>query len=255
MAEGLASDPEGVLGLLAEMAQALDPVLARRAAAVAGRVALRLGAAALGGAGRLRVRPGPFDAGADLDLEASLVGLLPRGPSTLGLVGRRYRPAGPALAVLVDASGSMGGARLCTAAVCAAAVVLRAPERSAVLAFAGDVAVLRQPAQPRPAAQVVGELLALQGHGSTDLAAGLRAARDALADLGSARTTVLLLSDCEHNGPGDPVAAASFAEQVAVLAPAEAPEAAQAFARAVGGRVALVRGPLEAAAALGALLA
>jgi len=260
LSEALAGDAEGTLGLLAEMAQALDPALRQQAAALAGQLTVRLGAAALPGAGALRVRPGALRPGDDLDLEGSLDGLveLRTGgpePEPPRLIGRRYRPEGPALAVVVDASGSMGGARLCTAAICAAAVVLRAPERSTVLAFAGDVAVVQDPTRPKRAEQVVGELLALQGHGSTDLAGGIDAARALLAEVGARRPTLLVVSDCEHNGPGDPVAAAGFAERVAVLAPQEAPAAARSFAQAVGGRCALVRGPLDAAAALRVLLA
>ena len=76
----------------------------------------------------------------------------------------------------------MSGHAVGLAAVAAAAVVRAAGTRlrCGVIAFAGDVMVLRDPRASSPSTQVVDDLLSLRGHGTTDLAGALRAASEQL---------------------------------------------------------------------------
>ena len=75
--------------------------------------------------------------------------------------------ARPSLAVclLVDRSGSMGGARLAAAAVAAACVAWRAPDDHSVVAFGERPLVVQHQAGRRSAAVVADDLLALRGFG------------------------------------------------------------------------------------------
>lgn len=241
------------------MTGAVDPALRAHARRLAGRVIVRCareGPARGAGAGRLA--PAPFDPDGELDLEASVEAIAAaaaegRRPEPTDLTARRWRRPTGSVALVVDRSGSMGGARLATAALAAAAVAWRVPDRHAVLTFAADVTVVKGLDERRASAQVVDDLLALRGHGSTDLALAVRAAGSELAPA-PGRRTLLVLSDCRHNAPGrapDP----SWADRVLVVAPAEDAAAARAFAASAGGRCAEVRGPSQVPGALAALLA
>ena len=82
--------------------------------------------------------------------------------------------------------------------------------------------------------QVVGDLLALRGHGVTDLAAALRAAAAQLAAVTADERVVLLLSDCLRTAGGDPARALTGISRLHVLCPlptAESERAATALAR------------------------
>jgi hypothetical protein len=99
----------------------------------------------------------------------------------------------------------MSGLAVAIAAVAAAGVVLRRDERleTSVLSFGRDVEVVAGHAR-RPAAEaVVRQLLGLRGHGLTDVAAALRAARVELLSAAADQRVVVLLSDCLHT-TGDP---------------------------------------------------
>ncbi len=77
-------------------------------------------------------------------------------------------------------------------------------------------------------------MLALRGHGTTDLAGALHAAGRQLARSGAGRKITVLLSDCRATEPGDVVAAASALDELAIVAPAGDAEEADALAAAVG---------------------
>ena len=166
----------------------------------------------------------------------------------------RGRPGSGRSCLLVDSSGSMSGLALAIAAIAAAGVVLAADGKlePAVLAFSGSVTVLQRRGVRRPPADVVTELVAMRGHGRTDLAAGLRAAAAELAGSGGERE-VILLSDCIATAGGDPAAALSGIDRLQVLLPLPTPEsiaAGVALARSGGG----VSRPVSSLADLGPAL-
>ena len=254
-------DPDAALELLASLAQATDErlrVLARR---LAGRLVLdlaRTGPARGRGIGRLD--RGPLDATmGDLDIDASLPELLEaragrRVADVERLVTTRWRRPTTAICLLVDRSGSMGGPRLVTAALAAAVCAWRAPADFAVGAFSDTVVMLKSMERSRPAERVVVDALTLRGHGTTDVALALRAASRQLARSTATRRVTVLLSDAEVTKGNDPVPVARSLDELAIVAPADAPEAATALARAAGARLTTVSSPSDVLRALGEVL-
>ena len=100
----------------------------------------------------------------------------------------------------------MSGLAVAVAAVAAASLVLAADGTltPGIVAFSGGVRVLQAAGRRRPPAELVGDLLALRGHGLTDLAAALRAAAAQLSGAPAAERVVILLSDCVPTAGGDP---------------------------------------------------
>jgi magnesium chelatase subunit D len=145
----------------------------------------------------------------------------------------------------------MSGPGVAMAAVAAAAVVL-ADDRSAPggVAFSGDVRVLQPQGAPRPPADLVGDLVALRGHGVTDLAGALRAAAAQLARAAGGERTTVLLSDCQRTAGDDPASALRGIDRLHVLCPGPDPEPAAALARAGGGISQRVAGLSDVAPAL-----
>ncbi|MDP9428838.1 MAG: VWA domain-containing protein, partial [Actinomycetota bacterium] len=159
------------------------------------------------------------------------------------------RPA-VALCLLVDRSGSVGGARLAAATLAAAAVALRAPDDYSVVAFSDRALVVASQDRPRPVADVVDDLLRLRGHGLTDLAHALDTARAQLARSTAPRRVTVLLSDGRPTaGPG-PLPYARRLEELVVVAPADDHAEARALAAAVGARFSAVAGPSDVPQAL-----
>ncbi len=261
----MAEDPGEALALLADMTGAVDPVLRELARRLAGRVAVRIGGGAPTRTGPVThwLAPGAAGVEGDLDLDASLDVVMDarrRGgaPAHLGRACR-YGPgggtdAGAVGCLLVDHSGSMGGARLATAALAASVVASRAPDDYCVVAFAGEAIVVKGLGEVRSVTAVIDDLLALRGHGPTDLTLGLDVARRQLAHSLAPRQAVVLLSDCRANIAGDPLPPARWADQLVVLAPAGDSDEAGALARACGGRCAEVAKPMDVPAALVTLL-
>ncbi|WP_241249674.1 vWA domain-containing protein [Rhodococcus sp. X156] len=255
-----AADPDAALTLLADMATATDEGLRAAARRLAARVVLdraRTGLARSRGVRRLR--PVPADRGGDLDVDASLDAVLDaraqgRQPGLDELTARQWGRPELALCLLVDTSGSMGGARLAAAALTAAACALRAPGEHAIVSFARTVTVLRAITSQAPASAVVDSVLTLRGHGTTSLAAGLRAAGEELARSSAERRVVVLLSDCRTSETEDPALVAARLPELVVLAPADDDEEAVALGRRSGARVAALRGVADAPAVLAALL-
>jgi magnesium chelatase subunit D len=235
-AELLAADPDAAVTLLPELARATDRELRAAARRLATRVFVRLartGRQPARGARRL----GPGRAEGDLDLDRTLDRWLGIGPPRADdLVTRSWHAHRRALCLLVDSSGSMSGLAVAIASVAAASLVLAADGRlaPAVVSFSGDTTVLHAQGRPSPPDQVVGDLLALRGHGVTDLAAALRAAAAQLAAVTADERVVLLLSDCLRTAGGDPARALAGISRLHVLCPlptAEAERAATALAR------------------------
>ena len=255
-------DADAALALLADLTSATDArlrILARRLAARVVVDVARTGAMRRRGIGRIVRRPYEADAG-DLDVDASIEPLV-EARAGLGLDVERLRVRAwsrpeTAVCLLVDRSGSMSGGPLATSALAAAAVaVLRAPCAWSVLAFARRVVVVKSLADDRRGvADVVDRVLALRGHGTTDVAAALNEAARQLRSVNVGRRIAVLLSDCRSNEPGDVVAAAASLDELVVVAPASDDVEARQMAGAVGARVATISGPADIPAALNTLL-
>ncbi|HXW46821.1 MAG TPA: AAA family ATPase [Streptosporangiaceae bacterium] len=260
VADLLSADPDAAARLLADLTRASDPQLRAAARRLAARVFVQL--AAVGqhkSRGVRRIGPGRRDDG-DIDLETTIgrmSGTWP--PPSDEIATRAWRARQRSVVLLVDASGSMSGLALAMAAIAAAGVVLAGDSRldPGVLAFSGSVTVLQQRGARRPPADVISELIALRGHGRTDLAAALRAAAAQLAGSPGDRE-VILLSDCLATAGGDPGAALAGIDRLHVLLPlptAESIAAGVALARAGGGFSQLVTGLADLGPALTRALA
>jgi Mg-chelatase subunit ChlD len=245
MARTLRRDPDAAVALLADMAVATDPALRARARALARRLLPRLGPIGTSrrrGTHRLAVLVGELDG--ELDLERSLQrshARRPRDPDEL--VTRRFGAAPRAVCLLVDRSGSMGGHAVALAGVAAAAVLSAEATsqrlRCGVIAFASETMVLRDLRDTIPADRVIDDLLALRGHGRTDLSGALSAAARLLHHVPPGGRTAILLSDCLHTKGADPRAAAGALDCLHVLATspeADACDAGHALARRGRGR-------------------
>lgn len=259
--EGLQDDPDEMMALLADMTSATDPALRDLAKRLAGRLFLdvsRRGPARPRGIGTIATTPYRPDAG-DLDIDASIDALAEARAhggvvDTDALRVRSWVKPGTALALLVDRSGSMGGRPLAASAVAAAAVAWRAPEDYSVMAFGSDVVVTKSQDVPKAPEHVVTDVLALRGHGTTDLAGALEVAARQLTRSRAGRRITVLLSDCRATVHGDPVAAARSLEELVIVAPDGDSDEARTFADAVGARLATVAGPSDIPAALARLL-
>jgi len=261
LAELLKGDPDQALGLLSDMATAMDPALRARARMLAARLFLRMGRAGQAryrGFRRLVPMAGQDDG--DLDLERTLErcgGLRPR--TREDLVVRRWHSPRRVVSLLIDNSGSMRGQALATAALAAAATLLAADARTecSVIAFARDALVLQEQGRRRPNGAVVDDLLSLRGKGTTNLAVALRAAAAQLRRAPAAEQLTLLLSDCLATAGDDPLGALAGIERLHVLGTSDDPEsvlAGRTLATRCGGRYVRVDSITSLSRALGALL-
>jgi Mg-chelatase subunit ChlD len=137
----------------------------------------------------------------------------------------------------------MGGDRLATAPRAAAACAWRAPTDTSVLAFADRVIVVAAQGSARPVEEVVDDLFCLRGHGPTDLAAALRAARDQLDRSTAQRRVTVLLSDARPTRGDDPTEAAAALDELVVVAPADDATDAERLAAGLGARCLTLSGP------------
>ena len=183
----LREDASAALEMLADMTVATDERLRAAARRLAGKILLdraRVGPSRARGTSRLR--DVPADRGGDLDIDRSIESISTaraegRPPVLDELVARDWGRPDLAVCLLVDASGSMSGARLAAAALTAAACAWRAPKEFAVLSFAREVQVHRALTATLTPGALVERLLGLRGHGVTALAGALRAAGEQLA--------------------------------------------------------------------------
>jgi gas vesicle protein GvpN len=255
LAQLLAADPDAAVTLLADLARATDRDLRAAAQRLAARVFFRLGRTGQRPARGTR-RLATSRAEGDLDLDVTLDRWSPPWPPASGdLVTRAWRGHRRALCLLVDCSGSMSGLAVAIAAVAAASVVLAADGRLApgIVAFGGDVTVLQAQGAHRDPGELVGDLVALRGHGMTDLAAALRLAAAQLASAAADERVAVLLSDCLPTAGGDPALALTGISRLHVLCPlptAETEQAAAALARSGGGMSLPVRRLADVAPAL-----
>lgn len=264
LADAMAVDPDATLALLAELTRATDVRLRMLARSLAARLFVELGRCGPGrgaGVGRLQTRPFRDD-GSDLDLDASLEGLLAAGRhgrqrhpvDVAELRVRAWQRPDLAVCLVVDRSGSMGGQPLATAALAAAAVAWRVTTERSVLAFAKDVIAVCGHGTNRPAALVVDDLLALRGVGTTDLGGALLAAGQQLSTSRAGRRLTVLLSDCRSTVDGDPVGSAAALDELVIVAPESDHVEAAAFAAATGARLVTIGGPSTVVAAISAAM-
>ena len=258
-----ADDPEAAAALLADMAVATDVQLRAAARRLAGRVFIRLGRVGPAKArGTRRLGPSRRLDG-DLDLDRTLEAWDPsasRRPEEL--VTRTWTAHRRAVCLVVDISGSMKGLAVALAAVAAAGVVVAnengPPQlQPSVLAFGAGVQVLQAQGVRRPPEELLSDLIALRGHGTTDLAAGLREASKQLAGAVADERLVVLLSDCLHTAGDDPAEALGGIDRLHVLVPlggVEAEAAAFPLAARGGGRAQVVTRLADIAPALTRIL-
>jgi Mg-chelatase subunit ChlD len=142
-----------------------------------------------------------------------------------------------AMCLVVDRSGSMNGTRLATAAVTAAACLVRAPGDTAVVTFARHAEVLAPLGVPRDPERVVTDVLGLRGHGMTSVSEALAEARSELARSRAARKVTVLLSDCRCTDDVDPGPSARALEELVILAPADDADEAHRLARESAARI------------------
>jgi Mg-chelatase subunit ChlD len=259
--ESMRDDPDDTMAMLADLTAATDPKLRELARRLAGRLFLeisRRGPSRPRGVGKLveqRYRP---DAG-DLDIDASMEAIVDAGGDPRRVDAERLRvrgwvQPGTALCLMVDRSGSMGGKPLATSAVAAAAVAWRSPADYSVLAFGKDVVVAKSQDVQKSGEQVVNDVLALRGFGTTDLAGALTIAGEQLRRSRAGRKVAILLSDCRATVDGDPLEAARGLDELVIVAPEGDSDEAEAFARRVGARLATAAGPSSVVEALADVL-
>ena len=256
----MAEDADAAAALLTDLAAATDRDLRSAARRLAARVFVQVGRV-----GRTRTRGtrrlvSDRRGDGDLDLDRTLdrwdVGT-PLSPEDL--VTRTWTGHRRVVCLAVDTSGSMTGLGVAIAAVAAAGVVLTGDDklRTSLITFGREVDVVQRPGQRRAAEDVVTHLLALRGHGMTDLAGALRAARLQLVAEDADERRVVLLSDCLHTTGDPPETALGGIDRLDVLCPlptAEAEEAARALAARGGGSAVMVRTVRDLGPALTRLL-
>ncbi len=218
----------------------------------------RTGQAKSRGVGRLTVARAD-ESSSDVDIDASLDGIIAarseRRPVALDdLYTTRWQQPATAICLLVDRSGSMNGARLASAALAAAVCAWRAPNQFAVIAFGDRAIEIKGLAATKAPETVVSEVLALRGHGTTDVALALRAAQKQLATSTATRRITLLLSDAEVTTGGDPIPVARSLDELLILAPSDELEHARKLIADAGGRLAEVSNPMSVLGALRTVL-
>ena len=253
-------DPDASLRLLARIAQLAPGRLSELAHRIAAEVAVDLARGDEGRrSGTKQLATMPVERGGDLDLDHSLPAIAEaraagRPVDIDELKARNWIKRDHALTLLIDHSGSMDGDRLVTASLAAAVLAIRSPDDYSVIAFAGEVIVVKAQREPRPLAEVVNDILALRGYGTTDVALGLYAGLEQLARSASSQRIGIAMTDGVSTSGGDPFALAGRFGQLHVVCPADAPEAADRLARRGGGECARVTRPTEVGRVLAGLM-
>ncbi|MEX5719982.1 vWA domain-containing protein, partial [Geodermatophilus maliterrae] len=209
------------------------------------------------GAGELRSLP--WSGGSDeLDLERTLDALAgnPFLEDRDVVVRERVRQR-RSVVLVVDVSGSMKGERVRTAAATVGALAGElARDRIGVVAFWSDAAVLVRPGEQVGPLAVLDLLLRVPTQGLTNVTFALETAGRLLTGVPARDARVLLLSDCVHNAGPDPRPTAGRLPRLDVLLDVSGErdvELGRDLARLGRGRLRLVRGHSDVAAALGAV--
>ncbi len=256
LAEQMEENPDDALGMLAELTGATDPELRRMARRLAARLFLDLANHERPdgkGVGRL-ITTRYVDGMGDLDVDASMAAIVEArasgelvDPEDLRI--RSWARPSVAWCLLVDRSGSMHGQPLATAGLAAAAVAARQPKEYAVLSFGRTVIAPKAMWETRSADSVIERTLSLRGHGTTDVAAALRAAAWQLRHASAQRRVAVILSDCRATEPGDIAAAARMLDELVVIAPEGDDAAAIDLAEMANARWTTFSGPSSLIAA------
>lgn len=261
LSEALDEHADEALALLAEMSRATDAGLRALARSLAARLFLDLARqepADAPGIGKITPMPYRPDRG-DIDIDGSMDELVAarstgRAVDVDHVVVRAWARPATAWCLLVDRSGSMHGAPLATSALAAAAIAARAETDYAVLSFARDVIAPKAIWEVRSTDDVIDRVLALRGHGTTDVASALLAAGAQLRASAAPRQVAVLLSDCRATEPGDLIGAARTLDELVIVAPEGDSADAEALAAAVGARCTTVDGPSTIVGALARVL-
>ncbi|MEZ5297490.1 MAG: VWA domain-containing protein [Ilumatobacteraceae bacterium] len=183
LTEQMEADPDATLATLARMTGATDVRLRAEAKRLAARLFIDLARTNRADArGIGRIASIPYQPDGDLDLDTSADELLEaravrRAVSPEALRVHAWTAPTTAWCLLVDRSGSMHGEPMATAAMSAAVVAARAERDYAVLSFGRDVIACTAMWEHHDTDEVIDRVLALRGHGTTDVAGVLVAAR------------------------------------------------------------------------------
>lgn len=258
--EQLELDPDATMSTIAKMTRATDVTLRALAKQLASRLFLDLARDHRStGRGIGRMASVRYQPDGDLDLEGSIDALLDatarnQAVDPESLRTRSWVAPTTAWCLLVDRSGSMHGEPVATAAMAAASVALRAERDRAVLSFGRDVVACTAMWEHHGPDEIIDRVLTLQGHGTTDVASALRAARSQLDASGAQRRVAILLSDCRATEPGDVVAAARALDELVIIAPEGDHVEAAELADRVGARWTTASGPSSVVGALSRVL-
>lgn len=252
----LASDPDEALTMLADLVAATDPTLSALARSLAGRifvdVASRVGPVSRG-IGRM-VTQRDAESMAEIDVDASVDALVAHRVTGVlehdELRHRTWTKNTHALSLVVDRSGSMGGAPLATAALATAAVAHRRPADYSVLVFGGQVGVAKGQEADVPTERLVNSVLSLRGFGTTNLSEALVESARQLEMSRAQRKIVVLLSDCRSTSAISAEEVARGLDELVVISHVDDADEARAFATRVGARYATVSGPSDIPTAL-----
>ncbi|WP_375482667.1 VWA domain-containing protein [uncultured Jatrophihabitans sp.] len=157
--------------------------------------------------------------GDELDLDASLEQLAGNPvPDDDDLVVRERAGTRRSVVLVVDASGSMRGERIRTAAATVGAVAGElARDDVGVVAFWSDAVVLQALGARLDLERLLADLLRLPARGLTNVSHPLAVAASQLARVPRHDARVVLLSDCVHNAGPDPRTAAARLPRLDVL--------------------------------------
>ncbi|MAT05920.1 MAG: hypothetical protein CL424_12850 [Acidimicrobiaceae bacterium] len=260
LAEQLEADPDATLSTLARMTGATDTRLRAEAKRLAARLFIDLARATRAdGRGIGRIASVAFRPDGDIDLDASSDELVEaravrRAVSPEALRVHAWTAPTTAWCLLVDRSGSMHGEPMASAAMAAAVVAARAERDYAVLSFGRDVVACTAMWEHHDTDDVIDRVLALRGHGTTDVAGALTAAREQLTASSAQRRVAILLSDCRATEPGDVIGAARAVDELVIIAPEGDSAEAATLAETVGARWTTASGPTSVVAALSRVL-
>ena len=260
LAEQLEADPDATLSTLARMTGATDTRLRAEAKRLAARLFIDLARATRAdGRGIGRIASVAFRPDGDIDLDASSDELVEaravrRAVSPEALRVHAWTAPTTAWCLLVDRSGSMHGEPMASAAMAAAVVAARAERDYAVLSFGRDVVACTAMWEHHDTDDVIDRVLALRGHGTTDIAGALTAAREQLTASSAQRRVAILLSDCRATEPGDVIGAARAVDELVIIAPEGDSAEAATLAETVGARWTTASGPTSVVAALSRVL-
>lgn len=200
---------------------ATDPVVRTIARQIAARLSVprpRRDTSSRRGSGDLASLP--YRGGSDdIDLDRTIEVLAERPvPEDEDIIVRDRIRTRRSVVLLVDASGSMRGERVRTAAATVAALAGElSRDHLAVLAFWSDAAILVHLGQRVEPLILLDQLLALPARGLTNLAFPLQLAAKELARIPARDARVVLLSDCVHNAGPDPRSEAARLPRLDVL--------------------------------------